>query len=133
MDNSRITVFITSLFIFTFSSLCFNWKFYKKKSEHLSEDNNLSEDNKYLSEDNKYLSEDEELIILSKKKAYDILLDTMVCYWNDYPDGNFEDFMKEMWPSDFKIITNTDSKRDYSTWKDLLFMIKPMKDNLIPK
>lgn len=71
-------------------------------------------------------TEEEELLLWGKKKAYDILLKTMSDYWTQHPDGNFEEFMKIMWPSDYKILKNADIKRDYTEWNYLLFMMKPL-------
>jgi hypothetical protein len=71
------------------------------------------------------LSEEEKLVISSKKKAYDILLETMSEYWTLHPNGTFDHFMMIMWPTDYKIMKNTDIKRHYSEWKNLLFMLKP--------
>ena len=45
----------------------------------------------YWSTKVKSLSKEEELVLYSKKKAYDILLETMDNYWKENPNGNFND------------------------------------------
>ena len=96
MDDYGLTALISAFFIVTFSSIYWRTKV-------------------------KSLSKEEEMVLYSKKKAYDILLGTMTDYWKENPNGDFNDFMKKMWTSDYP-----DCKRDYSEWKYLLYMIKPI-------
>ena len=65
----------------------------------------------------------------SKKKAYFILISTMIEYHQKNISGNFLDFMKQMWPKDYELIIkskNKDSscKRDYSQWRQIFLKVK---------
>tara|TARA_Y100000991_G_scaffold136974_1_gene103291 strand:+ start:1576 stop:1944 length:369 start_codon:yes stop_codon:yes gene_type:complete len=64
-----------------------------------------------------------------RKKGYIILMNTILEYNKKKPKGDFKDFMKDMWPSDYEIIinnenNNTTCKRDYSEWERIFNKIK---------
>ena len=63
------------------------------------------------------------------RKGYIILIKTILEYNKKNPHGNFKDFMKDMWPSDYEIIIKNDNndiscKRSYSEWEGIFNKIK---------
>ena len=68
------------------------------------------------------------MILESKKLGYDILLNTISEYLDQYQDEDFEHFLEVMWPSDYIILQKSKQKiegytRDYQEWKDLFYMM----------
>ena len=68
------------------------------------------------------------MILESKKLGYDILLNTISEYLDQYQDEDFEHFLEIMWPSDYIILQKSKQKiegysRDYQEWKDLFYMM----------
>ncbi len=67
----------------------------------------------------------------SKYLGYQILLDTMSEYIDEYPnDLKFENFLKVMWPSDYDILMKSKNKiegfsRDYKNWEDIFNLMIP--------
>lgn len=64
-----------------------------------------------------------------RKKGYIILINTILEYNKKKPEGDFKDFMKEMWPSDYDIIIKNENndiscKRSYSEWENIFNKIK---------
>lgn len=65
----------------------------------------------------------------SKILGYKILIDTVKEYNNNFPNGNFLDFMKKMWFEDYKILINSQNensscKRNYTEWENIFNFIK---------
>lgn len=69
-----------------------------------------------------------QMILESKKLGYDILLNTISEYLDQYQDEDFEHFLEIMWQSDYIILQKSKQGiegyyRNYQEWKDLFYMM----------
>lgn len=85
--------------------------------------------NKPIIEKKKNIGDPLDQVKECRRQGYIILINTMLEYNKKNKDGNFKDFMKEMWESDYEIIiknenNDTSCKRDYSEWEHIFNLIK---------
>lgn len=78
-------------------------------------------------------SEELDKVNKCKEQAYLILINTILDYNKKKPEGNFRDFMKEMWIEDYNILLKSELgdesiKRDYSSWEKLFNKIKNIEE-----
>jgi type III secretory pathway component EscR len=78
-------------------------------------------------------SEELDKVNKCKEQGYLILINTILDYNKKKPEGNFRDFMKEMWTEDYNILLKSESgdesiKRNYSGWEKLFNEIKNIEE-----
>ena len=120
-SSSFRNIFVTNIFIFFLSTLIGLNKINNKQNYKYKQHYNLD-----YNED--ITNEDAKMILESKKIGYDILLQTMTDYLDQYQNEDFEQFLQVMWPSDYNILQKSKQKiegytRDYQEWEDLFYMM----------
>ena len=114
LNNSSLykNIFFTNIFIFFLFTLIGFKNYSYNKVDHIEGIDN----------------QEAKMILESKKLGYDILLNTISGYLDQYQDEDFEHFLQIMWPSDYIILQKSKQKiegysRDYQEWKDLFYMM----------